>query len=83
MFFSSFITINLNEGGEILDNELNSLIIKKLIQKELINEMCNKGLIDIVKASNIIKQIDKNINYLKKTEVDNPNMKNIVIKIQI
>lgn len=66
-----------------MDNELNSLIIKKLIQKELINEMCNKGLIDIVKASNIIKQIDKNINYFKKTEVDNPNMKNIEIKIQI
>ena len=83
MFFSSFITINLNEGGEILDNQLHSLIIKKIIQKELINEMCNKGLIDFAKASNIIKQIDKNINYFKKTEGDNPNMKNIEIKIKI
>lgn len=66
-----------------MDNELNSLIIKKRIQKELLNELCNKGLIDFAKANNIIKQIDKNINYLKKTEGDNFNMKNIEIKIQI
>lgn len=66
-----------------MDNELNSLIIKKVIQKELINEMRNKGLIDFAKANKIIKQIDKNINYFKKTEGDNFNMKNIEIKIQI
>ena len=66
-----------------MDNQLDSFIIKKVIQKELINEMCNKGLIDFAKANNIIKQIDKNINYFKKTEGDNFNMKNIEIKIQI
>ena len=66
-----------------MDNQLDSFIITKVIQKELINEMCNKGLIDFAKANNIIKQIDKNINYFKKTEGDNFNMKNIEIKIQI
>lgn len=58
-------------------------IIKKLIQKELVNEMYNKGLIDFINASNIIKQIDKNINYLKKTENNKANIKNIEIKVAI
>ena len=58
-------------------------IIKKLIQKELVNEMYNKGLIDFINASNIIKQIDKNINYLKKTEDNKANIKNIEIKVAI
>lgn len=66
-----------------MDNESNSLIIKKLIQKEFLNELCKKNLIDFSNANKIIKEIDKNINYLKKTEGDNPNMKNIEIKIKI
>ena len=66
-----------------MDNNFETLIIKKIIQKELLNELCNKGLIDLINTSNIIKNLDENISKLKKLQEKNENMKNIIVKIPI
>lgn len=66
-----------------MDNNFETLIMKKIIQKELLNELCNKGLIDLINTSNIIKNLDENISKLKKLQEKNENMKNIIVKIPI
>ena len=63
-----------------MDNNFETLIMKKIIQKELLNELCNKGLIN---TSNIIKNLDENISKLKKLQEKNENMKNIIVKIPV
>ena len=64
-----------------MDNNHETLIAKKLIQKELLNELVSKGLIDFVNTSNIIKKLDENINKLK--ELQDKDVKNIMVKIQV
>ena len=66
-----------------MNNNFEILIIKKIIQKELLNELCCKGVIDFVNSSNIIKKLDEDISKLKKTQENDKNMKNIIIKIPI
>lgn len=66
-----------------MDNNFETLIMKKIIQKELLNELCNKGLIDLINTSNIIKNLDENISKLKKSQQKNENMKNIIVKIPV
>lgn len=66
-----------------MDNNFGTIIVKKIIQKELLNELCCKGVIDFVNASNIIKKLDEDINKLKKTQENDKNMKNIIVKIPI
>ena len=51
-----------------MDNSLEALITKKIIQKELLNELCSKGLIDFTNTSNIIKKLDEDISKLKKLQ---------------
>ena len=70
-------------GGENLDNNSRTLIVKKTIQKELLNELCNKGLIDLVNTTNIIKKLEEDISKLKKTQEKNENLKNIIVKIPV
>jgi len=70
-------------GGENLDNNSGTLIVKKIIQKELLNELCCKGVIEFVNASNIIKKLDEDISKLKTLQENNKNMKNIIVKISI
>ena len=70
-------------GGESLDNNFETLIIKKIIQKELLNELCCKGVIDFFNSSNIIKKLDEDISKLKKNQENDMNMKNIIVKIPI
>lgn len=66
-----------------MDNKSCLFIIKKTIQKELISEMYNKGIIDFVNANNIKKEIDKDINHFKKIEEKNKELSNITLKIPI
>jgi len=66
-----------------LDNSLEALITKKIIQKELLNELCSKGLIDFTNMSNIIKKLDEDISKLKKIQENNKNIKNIIVKIPV
>lgn len=66
-----------------MDNQINSNIIKKIIQKELLNELCCKGVIDFENASNIIKKLDEDISRLKILQENNKNIKNIIVKIPI
>lgn len=66
-----------------MDNSLEALITKKIIQKELLNELCSKGLIDFTNTSNIIKKLDEDISKLKKLQENNKNIKNIIVKIPI
>ena len=44
-----------------MDNNPSINIAKKEIQKKLLNELCNKGLIDFTNTSNIIKRLDEDI----------------------
>ena len=66
-----------------MDNNPGTLIAKKLIQKELLNELCSKGLIDFTNTSNIIKKLDEDISKLKKLQENNKNIKNIIVKIPV
>lgn len=66
-----------------MDNNHETLIAKKLIQKELLNELCNKGLIDFINTSNIIKKLDEDINKLKELREKDKNVKNIIVKIPV
>ena len=66
-----------------MDNNFETQIVKKIIQKELLNELCCKGVIEFVNASNIIKKLDEDISKLKMLQENNKNMKNIIVKISI
>lgn len=66
-----------------MNNNFSTIIVKKAIQKELLNELCCKGVIDFVNASNIIKKLDEDISKLKKNQENDKNMKNIIVKIPI
>lgn len=66
-----------------MDNNSETQIVKKIIQKELLNELCCKDVIDFVNASNIIKKLDEDISKLKMLQENNKNMKNIIVKIPI
>ena len=64
-----------------MDNNPETLIAKKMIQKKLLNELCGKGLIDFTNTSNIIKKLDEDINKLK--ELQDKDVKNIIVKIPV
>lgn len=66
-----------------MNNNPEVLIAKKMIQKELINELCSKNLIDITNTSNIVKKLDEDISKLKELQVEDKEAKNIIIKIPI
>ena len=66
-----------------MDNNSGTQIVKKIIQKELLNELCCKGVIDFVNASNFIKKLDEDISKLKMLQENNKNMKNMIVKIPI
>lgn len=66
-----------------MDNNPETLIVKKLIQKELLNELCSKGLIDFTNTSNIIKKLDEDINKLKEVQEKDKDVKNIIVKIPV
>ncbi|MGM9881731.1 MAG: hypothetical protein ACI31S_02680 [Bacilli bacterium] len=66
-----------------MDNNSEAQIAKKLIQKELLNELCNKGLIDFTNTSNIIKKLDEDISKLKKLQENDKDIKNIIVKIPV
>lgn len=54
-----------------------------MIQKELLNELCSKGLIDFTNTSNIIKKLDEDINKLKELQEKDKDVKNIIVKIPV
>lgn len=64
-----------------MDNNFGAIIAKKMIQKELLNELTSKGLIDFANTSNIIKKLDEDINKLE--ELQEKNIKNIIVKIPV
>ncbi|MCI5703325.1 MAG: hypothetical protein MR265_05015 [Erysipelotrichaceae bacterium] len=66
-----------------MDNNPGTLIVKKMIQKELLNELCGKGLIDFTNTSNIIKKLDEDINKLKELQEKDKDVKNIIVKISV
>lgn len=57
-------------------------IAKKVIQKAIINELCQKNVVDFYQYNNIIKKIDEDILKLETKVVKNENS-NIVVKILI
>ena len=66
-----------------MDNNPDTLIAKKLIQKELLNELCSKGLVDFTNTSNIIKKLDEDINKLKEVQEKDKDVKSIIVKIPV
>lgn len=66
-----------------MDNSLETLITKKIIQKELLNELCNKGLINFTNTSSVIKKLDEDISKLKKLQENDKDIKNIIVKIPV
>ena len=66
-----------------MDNNLETLIAKKTMQTELLNELCNKGLIDFTSTSNIIKKLYEDINKLKELQEKDKDVKNIIVKIPV
>ena len=54
-----------------------------MIQKELLNELCSKGLIDFANTSSVIKKLEEDINKLKKLQEKDKDVKNIIVKIPI
>ena len=66
-----------------MDNNHGTLIAIKLIQKELLNELCGKGLIDFANKSNIVRKIDEDINKLKELQKKDKDLKNIIVKIPV
>ncbi len=64
-----------------MDNNPGTLIAKKLIQKELLNELVSKDLIDFTNTSSVIKKLDEDINKL--TELQEKDVKNIIVKIPV
>lgn len=66
-----------------MDNNPGTLIVNKMIQKELLNELCGKGLIDFTNTSNIIKKLDEDINKLKELQEKDKDVKNIIVKISV
>ena len=66
-----------------MDYNCETLVVKKTVQKELLNQLCNKGLIDLTDACSIIKKLEEDISKIKKNQKKNENMKNIIIKIPI
>ena len=66
-----------------MDNNPETLIAKKMIQKKLLNELCGKGLIDFTNTSNIIKKLDEDINKLKELKEKDKDLKNIIVKIPV
>ena len=66
-----------------MDNNPETLIVKKIIQKELLNELCGKGLIDFTNTSNIIKKLDEDIRKLENSSQKKKNKRNMVVKIPL
>ena len=66
-----------------MKNDISVDIAKKELQKEIINELCKKGVIDFCQCNSIVKKLDEDImkfeNKLEKKE-DNENM---VVKIPL
>ena len=57
-------------------------IAKKVIQKAIINELCQKDVVDFYQYNTIINKIDKDILKLETKSVEDENS-NIIIKILI
>ncbi len=66
-----------------MNNNSETLIAKKIIQKELLNELYNKSLIDFANTSNIVGKLDEDINKLKELQEKDKDVKNIIVKIPI
>ena len=66
-----------------MNNSLETQIIKKMIQKEILNELCSKNLIDFTNTSNIIRKLDEDVSKLKELQKKNGDLENIMIKILV
>lgn len=66
-----------------MDNSLEALITKKIIQKELLNELVSIGLIDFLNTINIVGKLDEDISKLKKLQETDKDIKNIIVKIPV
>ena len=66
-----------------MDNNFETLILKKTLQKGLVNELFQKKLIDFSLCNNIIKKLDADINRLNGLLKNDEKLQNIVLKVLI
>lgn len=66
-----------------MNNTPEFLIAKKMIQKELLNELYSKGVIAFTNTSNFIKKLDDDIWKLKEVQEKHKNLKHLIVKIPI
>ncbi len=66
-----------------MDNNFVILVTKKMIQKELLNELYNKGLIDFVNTNNVVKKLDSDIYKLNELQKKDKDAKNIIVNIPL
>ena len=58
-------------------------LANKMVAKALVNELCNKGIIDFISSCNIIKRIDEDISKLEKLQENSKEVENIMIEIPV
>ena len=66
-----------------MDNNFETLILKKTLQKGLVNELFQKKLIDFSLCNNIIKKLDADTNRLNGLLKNDEKLQNIVLKVLI
>ena len=78
-----FSLIYLNEEENNLNNDFSIEIIKKSIEKAIVNEIFKKNIMDLSQLNNITKRLDEDIIKLENKLKTKKDMVNVVVKIPI
>lgn len=66
-----------------MNNDFSIEIIKKSIEKAIVNEIFKKNIMDLSQLNNITKRLDEDIIKLENKLKAKKNMVNVVVKIPI
>lgn len=66
-----------------MNNDFSIEIIKKSIEKAIVNEIFKKNIMDLSQLNNITKRLDEDIIKLKNKLKAKKDMVNVVVKIPI
>ena len=73
----------MNEEENNLNNDFSIEIIKKSIEKAIVNEIFKKNIMDLSQLNNITKRLDEDIIKLENKLKTKKDMVNVVVKIPI
>lgn len=66
-----------------MKNDISVDIVKKKLEKALINELCKKGVIDFCQCNSIVKKLDENIMKFENKFNKKVSKGNMVVKITL